>query len=204
MVTRDQEDPQDLWGEGSIRVFVSHTAANKNDATYLKARLEVFGMAAFVAHEDIEPMREWVIEIERALSSMDMLLALLTEDFIDSKWTDQEVGFAVGRGVPVIPVRMGTDPYGFMARYQAIQGSADRGQIARAVFEYALEEDTLKDRSIDTYISAVEKSGGFDSSNSLAKLYPRFVGCPLPKRRAWFKLSTITIKFTVPSNGVVA
>ncbi len=29
---------------------------------------------------------------------MDALAALLTTDFHDSNWTDQEVGFAIGRG----------------------------------------------------------------------------------------------------------
>ena len=60
-------------------------------------------------------------EIEKALFSMHALLPLLTDGFHDSNWTDQEIGIAVGRGVPVISVKLGTDPYGFIAKYQAVQ-----------------------------------------------------------------------------------
>ena len=69
-------------------------------------------MASFVAHEDIKPLKKWREEIEKALKSMDLLLALLTEDFRKSKWTDQEVGVAIGREVRVMPVRMGKIPTG--------------------------------------------------------------------------------------------
>ena len=53
---------------------------------------------------------------------MDALVALLTENFHDSNWTDQEVGVAIGRDVPVITIRMGTDPYGLMGKWQALSG----------------------------------------------------------------------------------
>ena len=126
-----------LWGPGAVRVFVSHTAEHKEAATSLKKWLAQYGIASFVAHEDIGPMKEWEDEIWKALASMDILAALLTEDFSQSKWTDQEIGFAVGCKVPVIPIRMGKDPYGFMGRYQAISES-ESNRIAEAVFRYVL------------------------------------------------------------------
>jgi len=43
---------------------------------------------------------------------MDAFVALMTRSFHKSKWTDQEVGFAVCRGVPIIALRWGMDPYG--------------------------------------------------------------------------------------------
>jgi len=52
---------------------------------------------------------------------MDALLALLTPGSNESKWTDQEVGVAVGRRVPVIPIRIGIDPYGLIGKYQAVR-----------------------------------------------------------------------------------
>ena len=55
-------------------------------------------------------MKEWETEIESALFSMDVLVALLTDGFHDSNWTDQEVGVAIGRKIPVVPVRLGKGP----------------------------------------------------------------------------------------------
>ena len=131
-----------------------------------------YDMAAFVAHEDIEPMKEWEIEIEHALSSMHLLVALLTERFSESKWTDQEIGFAVGRKVPIVPVRMGKDPYGFMGKYQAISGYHETSQIADAIFQYALSDESLKSSATDGYIKALYRSRNFSTSNSLAKYFP--------------------------------
>jgi hypothetical protein len=50
---------------------------------------------------------------------MDGFVALLTTEFHDSDWTDQEVGYALARRVPIISVRMGRDPYGFLGKFQA-------------------------------------------------------------------------------------
>ena len=82
--------------------------------------MQLFGISCFVAHSDIEPTRTWQKEIEKALFSMDVLIALMTEDFSDSNWTDQEIGVAIGRNVLILPIRMGADPYGFIGKYQAI------------------------------------------------------------------------------------
>ena len=50
------------------------------------------------------------------------MCALLTEGFHESNWTDQEVGFALARGILVIPVKYESAPYGFMGRIQAQPG----------------------------------------------------------------------------------
>ena len=117
-------------------------------ATALQESLTELGVASFVAHEDIEPNAEWQTEIERALFSMDMLLALLTEGFKESNWTDQEVGIAIGREVPIISVARGKDPYGFIGKYQAIQwGDKSGKQVADEILGVLLKTEELMLRS---------------------------------------------------------
>ena len=164
----DESAEKALWGDGALRVFISHVAKDKEFAASLKVSLGSRGMASFVAHEDIEPMREWEMEIERALFSMDVLVALLTEGFSESKWTDQEVGVAVGRRVPIVPIRMEKDPYGFMAKYQAIPGSDRASRVADSIFRYVLTNEDLRVHGNDLLIAALSKSGSFDMSNSLS------------------------------------
>src|ERR1700722_735851 len=89
-----------FWRTGMLRVFVTHLAANRAFAGALQEALLRFGISGFVAHNDIEPTVEWQTEIETALATCDALVALLHENFHDSNWTDQEIGFAMGRGVP--------------------------------------------------------------------------------------------------------
>jgi hypothetical protein len=92
----------------------------KKETAILKQSLSRFGITSFVAHEDIEPNTVWQQEIESALFSMDALVALLTLKFHESNWTDQEVGVAIGRGIPLITIRLGIDPYGIMGKWQAV------------------------------------------------------------------------------------
>ena len=111
-----------IWEADKLRLFVSHTSPNKVLVGSLKFGLAFRGVDAFVAHSDIEPTREWQDVIESALATCDAMLPWLTPDFPASKWTDQEVGFALSRSILVIPVRLGLDPYGFIGKYQALQG----------------------------------------------------------------------------------
>lgn len=109
-----------FWKEGQLRVFISHLSAHKVFASDLQSALADLGICGFVAHEDIEPDEEWQTEIERALRTCDALIALLHAGFNESTWTDQEVGYALGRGVPVFSVRLDMAPYGLFGKKAGI------------------------------------------------------------------------------------
>jgi hypothetical protein len=153
-----------IWEPECFKVFLSHKNEAKKEAHILKTKLRVYGISSFVAHEDIEPTREWQTEIELALNSMDCLVALLTDKFHDSPWTDQEVGFALGRGVQVIPVRLGTDPYGFIGKLQAVvctwQSAAN--SIARVLVKNKL--------MFDPYLHATKNCSNIEDGDYLAGL----------------------------------
>jgi hypothetical protein len=97
----------------------------------LKSVLAPLGISAFVAHEDIHPTLEWQVEIERALHTMEAFVSMHTLGFSKSIWTQQEIGFAVGRGTKIIALRMGEDPTGFISKRQALnRGSRTAEEIA--------------------------------------------------------------------------
>lgn len=97
------------WQAGTFRLFLSHTTENRHRAGALRRGLARWGIDAFVAHDTIEPTRDWQETIEVALGTCDALLALLTPDFVTSRWCDQEIGFAVARKVLILPVKLGVD-----------------------------------------------------------------------------------------------
>lgn len=133
-----QDDPPDIWkGTDKFRLFISHISKDKQKATRLRDCLSEYAISAFVAHEDIKPTRAWQEQIERGLFCMDALVALHTDGFSKSFWTQQEVGVALGRGTPVFSIRMGEDPTGFISKHQAIS----RGQ--KKAEEVASELDAL-------------------------------------------------------------
>ncbi len=85
---------------------------------------------------DIEENSEWEDQIRHALQTCNLLVALLTPGYRESPWTDQEIGWALGRQVPVVAIRRGIDPYGFIGRYQAIRGSdLTAEELATKVFD---------------------------------------------------------------------
>lgn len=109
------------WNSTSdLRLFISHISEHKDKATRLKLCLALYGISGFVAHEDIVPTLEWQSEIERALDAMDAFVAIHTKGFSQSFWTQQEVGFAYGRNVKIISLKMGEDPTGFISKQQAL------------------------------------------------------------------------------------
>ena len=155
-----------IWGDSGFRLFLSHKTEVKRETSGLKERLKFYGVAAFVAHEDIHPTRTWQDEIENALHSMDGFVAIMTEDFHDSLWTDQEVGFALARGVPVIALRMGKDPYGFLGKFQALSTSWD--EAAEGVVKLLIN----RDRMFSTYLQALRNCRSFDDGNVLSRILP--------------------------------
>ncbi|MHA7833251.1 MAG: hypothetical protein ACX94A_02090 [Algiphilus sp.] len=59
-----------FWLQGYFRLFLSHVSAIKVRATQLQGVLKTYGISCFVAHEDIEPTRDWQNEIEKALRKL--------------------------------------------------------------------------------------------------------------------------------------
>lgn len=160
-----------IWGDSGLRLFISHTSPYKEQAAELGIHLSRFGISVFVAHENIEPNKRWQKEILRALFTMHMLVALLTEDFARSKWTDQEVGVALGREVPVVSVSLGADPYGFIGNVQAISGSGSPDQWAETIFGFALQDPALLRFAVDGFINATESIRRFSEEDHLFERY---------------------------------
>jgi len=155
-----------IWGDAGFRVFLSHKAEVKKEITAIKDGLRLFGISGFVAHEDIHPTKAWQEEIENALASMDGFVALMTEGFHDSVWTDQEVGYAVARGVPIVAVRLGKDPYGFIGKFQALTSTwqASVQGIAKILIK--------NDQMLNAYIRALRNCRSWNSGNILAEVLP--------------------------------
>lgn len=129
-----------FWQDGYLRLFISHINKHRRFAGRLQQALMKYGISSFVAHKDIAPTKAWENEIITALETCHALIALMHPDFHASSWTDQEIGYAMGRGVVVCSVMIGEKPYGFINRYQAFSAEDDKDAIpilAQEIFEAA-------------------------------------------------------------------
>lgn len=197
-----------IWTADRIRVFMSHTTEHKVDVGRLATELNRFAFSCFVAHDAIEPSRQWQEVIELALRTCDVLVAYVTPDFNASRWTDQEVGWALGRGVIVIPLKVGTDPYGFFGAYQAVPvGENQRAwevsvAVARAIAVAIFRRQrpgagTLVAPMADAVVEAFCRSGSFESTRR------RFELLSLIPRDAWTHEHFARLERAIEENGQI-
>ena len=159
-----------LWTPNFFRLFLSHKSTYKDESVELKDFLDYYGITAFVAHNDIKPTRKWQDEIERALLTMDGLLALMTDDYHQSDWTDQEVGAAVGRLIPIISVNLGMNPYGFIGKFQALPGQGkETSLLGKEIFEllFSTENELAKREINEAVVARFERAGSFSQAKEL-------------------------------------
>lgn len=134
------------WLPYHFRLFISHVHTNKASAAALKDSLLRYGITSFVAHEDIHVSTEWRTEILRALMSMDALTAIVSSDFKNSNWTDQEVGAAIARDIVIIPINKGLQPYGFLEQFQNFKSTGKNvREVADLIFETIANNAKTKD-----------------------------------------------------------
>jgi hypothetical protein len=195
-----------VWTAERIRVFLSHTSSHRVAAGDLAKELHRIGFSCFVAHDSIEPSRQWQGVIEVALASCDALVAYVTPDFAASRWTDQEVGWALGRRVPVIPLRVGADPYGFFGAFQAL--TVRDGQsawevalnvtraVAVAMFGQQVHPDMLN-RLTDLIVES------FCSSTSYESVRRRFEWLSLIPRGSWTNARLERLEVAMAQNSQI-
>lgn len=152
-----------FWKPGQIRLFITHRDNDKAGANELADALSAYGISSFVAHDTIKPMKEWRREILKGLETMEMMLVYLTDKFADSIWTQQEVGYALGKGIPLISLKLqGKDPPGFIDNVQAQRGSIDDpASSAASIYRLISEELGAKERLSDGLVAAFIASEDF-------------------------------------------
>ena len=92
--------------ECELEVFLSYSHKDKEKAALVKNLLQILGLEAFMAHEDIKPTAEWENFITQKLKQCSVFVPILTKNFHESGWTDQESGAAIIRDMEIIPVSL--------------------------------------------------------------------------------------------------
>lgn len=186
-----------FWRKRMFRLFISHLSSEKVFAAELQEALLNYGISGFVAHNDIEPTLEWQTQIETALATADSLVALLHPAFHKSNWTDQEIGFAMGRGLPVFAVRFGQDPYGFIGRFQGFTGGGKTATaLAKELFDSYRKNKQTQKRMAEVLVNLFEDSGSF----AAAKARIGF----LEKLESWDPAFVARLEAMVESNSQIS
>jgi hypothetical protein len=147
-------------------VFVSYTTEDKTKAGKVKQILEANNITTFLFHDDLEVSAQWRTEILRHLNTSSALIAIVTENFANSFWANQEVGIAIGKGLPIIPLMFSDSATlrGFIETYQGIP-----------VSESNLEEKVKRTiPAIEKGVSSTERQFYKDLAGILGRLTLRW------------------------------
>jgi len=159
------KDEARIWAPNRLRLFISHVSVVKAQTYSLKLALQPLGIDAFVSHADIEPNEEWRREIEFGLRSMHALCALITKTFHASEWCDQEVGYGLGRAVPVISVKYENPPYGLIGKNQAVGGKLTAPkECALELFDVLFKQEQLSSLLTEAIVDALVTAPNFASA----------------------------------------
>jgi hypothetical protein len=154
------------WKKDTFRLFISHTHPHAGFAGTMRSYLAKYRIDAFVAHDTIAPSEEWRQTIETALLTCHAAAALMTTDFRESMWCDQEVGYCLARGVLVLPVMIDATPHGFLGKYQAVKVKKGRAAmlVAQDVFRVLAAHAETRERMAPAVVRRFAKSTSFESA----------------------------------------
>ena len=163
-----------MWRNGYFRLFISHLARKRRFAGEIQQELLKFGVSSFVAHKDIAPTKEWQNEIESALKTCDGMLALLHPGFHESDWTDQEIGYAMGRQLFIVTISFGIDPYGFIGRFQAMEGNhKSTKDLTTELFDILRQHQQTRERISKSVVEYFSQSNSFQCAKKNMELLER-------------------------------
>jgi hypothetical protein len=92
-----------MSSSGRRQIFVSHDSEDISEIEYLVQPLKYFPFEPYVAikeHESGELKRI----IDDNLRTSEVLVPFITDRSVDNRWVNQEVGFAKGQEMTIVPV----------------------------------------------------------------------------------------------------
>jgi hypothetical protein len=168
-------DDTGLWLPDTVRVFLSHLALEREFVSTVAEALAIHGLNGFVAHQAIEVNKKWATEIQRALRSTQVLVGLVHQGFSNSYWVNQEIGWALGRDIPIFMVRLGEDPAGFLSdtQWPSMVGSSPK-EVANAIAAWTNTlpdfADTIGGRLIKAFADVKSFFESRDAAAAIAAL----------------------------------
>ncbi|AGB32047.1 hypothetical protein C488_05803 [Natrinema pellirubrum DSM 15624] len=114
------------------QVYVSHAPDDLDLVQDLFSTVKNFPFGVHIAHEEVESGRSRT-RLEGRLANSDLVVAVLTEGAADDEWINQEIGYAVAKGIPVLPLfDEGIDRRGFVSDVDGV--TIDRGDLSATIF----------------------------------------------------------------------
>lgn len=164
----------DTGGEpGRLLLFGSHLSTERAFVGQVETALALFGVTLFVAHDSIPVDAEWQPEIAEALRRCDAGVVFLHEGIHGRYYCMQEVGWLLGRAVPIARLMFDEAPLGLIGDRQGIQARGDADQVAAAILDYVAGKPELQSQFATSLVHAMKDSQSYARSNEIWDLLLR-------------------------------
>jgi hypothetical protein len=118
-----------------FRVFLSYSSAERELAGRIVTALQQTGLLVLWDHA-LVPGQPFTEEIKTQISRCHLFIPLLTRKSLSKPWVHQETGYAMGVGVPILPIVIGKiAPVALIQQLQAIRIGEDIDQLRSLLTE---------------------------------------------------------------------
>lgn len=149
-------------------IFASHLDLQKKFLGEVEQELSRNGVALFVAHDSIPMDADWSAEIVNALRGCHAGAAFIHDGFKKSAYCQQEVGWLLGRDVPMARLLLGETPVALLSQKQGLQMAGwTAGEVATRLLQWAEGNAVLKGHLATSCANALMRSGNFRSTDIL-------------------------------------
>lgn len=143
-------------------LFGSHLSSQRAFVGQVEAALGQYGITLFVAHDSIPIDAEWEPEIAEALRTCDAGAVFVHQGLHDSYYCMQEVGWLLGRDIPIARLLFDDAPKGLLGSRQGINARALKpDEVAAAVLGYVADKPELRPQLATSLVHAMKGSPAF-------------------------------------------
>lgn len=153
---------------GRLFLFASHLSTERRFVGEVSSALNEYGITMFVAHDSIAIDAVWEPEIADALRQCHGAVAFIHQGLHSSYYCMQEVGWLLGRGVPIARLIFDEDPKGLLGSKQGIRARAMSAQeVAVKLLNYVTGKPELEAVLVTSLTHAMRESTAFRITDSV-------------------------------------
>jgi len=152
------------------RVFVSYSRSDERRAARVRAYLSALG-ARPMSDVDLPAGQPFTEEIKSKIAHAHVFMPLLTTHSGERPWVHQEIGYAMGLGVPILPLALGALPEGLAEQLHAVTLSPDLENLGDRL--RAADLQALVSRAQETSCAAFQSAEELHERTRLLVSYAR-------------------------------
>jgi len=152
----------------ALFVFASHLSKERRFLGEVAEELKRFHVEMFVAHDSIPMDAPWGHQIVEALNRCHAGAVFIHPGLHESFYCMQEVGWMLGRGVPIARLMFGESPKGLLGKLQGrpLVGRKPN-EVGAAILDWAVERNNLTPNLAESLTLALHGSRSFRHTDAV-------------------------------------